>query len=319
MNLAENTKIVFFGTPEFALPSLGALINSGYAVAATVTNPDERVGRKQILTPPPVKIFAGKHGIPVLQPERLNFGTFKFNLPPADIYVVAAYGKIIPKEILDIPKFGALNIHPSLLPRWRGPSPIQATILAGDIETGVTIIQMDEGIDHGPIIAQCKSQIVKRKMTYPELHDELSQLGAELLIETLPKWIRAEITPVPQDDLQATYSKILTKDSGRIDWSQPAEEIERMVRAFTPWPGAWTTWPSTDRIYRLRIEAAEISLEEANSGMPGYVFSTSRHPLLVKTGQKSLAIRRLTLEGRRTVDDKSFLRGHPGLIGSSFI
>ncbi|QQG45264.1 MAG: methionyl-tRNA formyltransferase [Candidatus Sungiibacteriota bacterium] len=324
----KNIKIVFWGTPEFALPSLEALIKNGYSVAAVITNPDEPIGRSQIITPPPAKVLAQKHKIHVFQPEKLNAETFRNELPEADLFIVAAYGKIIPKDILEIPRYGALNIHPSLLPRWRGPSPIQYTILHGDKETGVTIIKIDELMDHGPIVANYKllaslklrrsGQVTNYKITCRELQNKLAEIGAELLIETVPKWIRGEITPMPQDDSQATYSKILKKDDGRINWSRPAEEIERMIRAFNPWPGTWTIWPSREKISRLRIEEAETAQDEAPAGTPGFVWQTGQK-LFVKTGHQNLEIKKLTLEGKKSLVVQDFLRGHPEIAGEVLI
>ena len=341
--------VLFFGTPEFALPTLEALIKNGYAVVGVVTRPDERVGRRQILTPPPVKVTAERRGIPVFQPEILNPARFASEIPQADLFVVAAYGKIIPKAILDIPKLGALNIHPSLLPRWRGPSPIQAAILHSDVKTGVTIMQMDEQMDHGQIVAQRQSEMSKirplgefrgfarrkpsswlptqipisiSKITYPELHDLLAKLGAELLIETLPRWIAGEITPAPQAESQATYCRLLTKNDGRIDWEKPAEEIERMIRAYHPWPGSWTIWNTDAGERRIRIEEAD-AVEDAPphqiwcGGKPGLVWQTATHPLLIQTGRGSLSVKKLRLEGKSATDAASFLRGHPSIIGST--
>ena len=192
MTRNKNTKILFWGTPEFTLPSLEALIENGYNITAVITNPDEPVGRKQLLTAPPGKVVAEKRGIPALQPVKLDT-SFKLKISSLgpDLFVVAAYGKIIPKEILDIPKFGALNVHPSLLPRWRGPSPIQFTILNGDKESGVTIMRVDELMDHGPILAKRELANYELRITnYKDLHDKLAKLGAELLIETLQKYLR---------------------------------------------------------------------------------------------------------------------------------
>ena len=313
----QKIKIIFWGTPEFAIPSLSALIEHGYKIAAVVTNPDEPVGRKQILTPPPVKVFSQKHKIPVFQPASLKSSNIKKELPEADLYIVAAYGKIIPKEIIDFPKYGSLNIHPSLLPRWRGPSPIQYTILNGDTETGVTIIKMDELMDHGPILAS--RELAISKTTYKELHDKLAKLGAELLVDILPKWITGNIKLVPQKGAEATYSKILKKDDGRIDWSQPAEKIERMVRAFNPWPGAWTVWNKNNKFFRLKIEEAKIVAQEPERGSYGYAWQTTRYPLLVKTGQGSVALKRVTMEGKKSMDITSFLPGFPQIVGETLI
>ena len=316
----KETKIIFWGTPEFALPSLKALIKNGYNIVAVVTNPDEPVGRKQIITPPPVKTLAQKHKVAILQPVSLKDTNFIKDMPETDLFVVAAYGKIIPKEILDIPKLGALNIHPSLLPRWRGPSPIQYTILQGDAEVGVTIIKMDELMDHGPAIATSNFQLpASSKQTYKELHDKLAQLGAELLLATLPKYLRGEIIPVPQNDSRATYSKILKKDDGRITWSRPAVDIKRMIRAFNPWPSTWTLWPSGEKIYRIRIEEGEAVEEEPAHGSYGFTWQSSTHPLLVKTGRGSIAVKKLTLEGKKSLHPEDFLRGLPKFINTSLI
>lgn len=317
MTQEKDLKIIFWGTPEFALPVFGALIKNGYNVVAAVTNPDEPVGRKQILTPPAVKALAQKHKIPVFQPVKFDQELFKKEIPEADLYIVAAFGKIIPKEILEIPKWGALNIHPSLLPRWRGPSPIQYTILHGDKEAGVTIMKMDERMDHGPIVAQRRLEI--RKWTFRELHDDLAKLGAELLIETLPGWLASEIRPEPQDDAKATYSKILKKDDGRINWSRPAEEIERAVRALNPWPGTWTIWPTETKIIRLRIEEANWIEDEPPVGSPGYVWQNSKFPLLIKTGRGSLSVNTLTLESKKALVSDDFIRGYPRIIGTTLV
>lgn len=363
MAQGKDIRIIFWGTPEFAIPPFKALLKGGYSVIAVVTNPDEPVGRKQILTHPPVKVVAQKYNLSILQPKILKANDFflkEFRGLAPHICIVAAYGKIIPKEILEIPPLGFLNIHPSLLPRWRGPSPIQYTILNGDTEAGVTIIKMDELMDHGPIVAMSKVKFQVSDVSYKKLHDELAKLGGELLIDTLPKWIRGEITPVPQDDSKATYSKILKKDDGRINWRKPAEEIERMIRAFSPWPGTWTLWPSSNvcapprllqhnyaesasrpapvfgeatidsrkeivvpvcenKIYRIRVEEADVVDLEFLHGSPGYVWQTDEHKLLVKTGRRSIGIKKLTLEGKKSVSAEEFLRGHPQIIGSTFV
>lgn len=353
----KKVRILFWGTPEFAIPVLRALLDAEYQVVGVVTTPDRPAGRKQSLTSPPVKVFAAKHSIPVFQPETLKPAGYALNLPEADLFVVAAYGKIIPKAIIEKPRLGALNIHPSLLPRWRGPSPIQFTILSGDAETGVTIIEMDELMDHGHIVANSKfsrrivgiptslsekingasGQILPirnanrgspipqsgigtiSKMTYPELHDELAKAGAKLLIEILPKWIRGEIVPVPQDHSRATFCKILAKNDGRIDWDKKAIEIERQIRAFTPWPGSWTEWPRKDRVERIRIDAAHALDYEIRDGDAGYVSEMEKHPLLVKTGKGSLAVTFLTIEGGKTLAADSFVKGYSDIIFTSLV
>ncbi|TSC68762.1 MAG: methionyl-tRNA formyltransferase [Parcubacteria group bacterium Gr01-1014_66] len=303
-------KILFFGTPEFAIPSLDTLVKSGYKIVGVVTRPDEPAGRKQLLAPPPVKIRAQEYNIPVFQPEKLTSDLWKAKIPPADIFIVAAYGKIIPPEVLQMPKFGALNIHPSLLPRWRGPSPIQSAILHGDTETGVTIMQLDAEMDHGPILSQ-ESLAIPPDATYPTLHDILARRGAELLIRILPEYLAGKIIPLAQDHAKATFSKLLTKEDGRIDWSRPAEEIERMIRAYAPWPGAWTTMTMRSKEMRVRIDDARVISEMREDTVSGTIFSSSAHPLVITTGKKSLGIVRLTPEGKKTMDAASFLHGFP--------
>lgn len=313
-------KIIFWGTSEFALPSLRALISDKFEVMGVVTRPDEPAGRNLEITPPPVKVLAEKHGLPVYQPEDLKIESLKSEASEADLCVVAAYGKIIPRELLEIPKYGFLNIHPSLLPRWRGPSPIQYTILNGDEKTGVTIIKMDELMDHGPILAQQEMANYQSQNTnYKILHDQLADFGAELLIRILPQYLKGEISPEPQNDSQATFSKILKKDDGRIIWQNPAKEIERMIRALNPWPGTWTLWPSATKIFRIRIEEGLAVEEETPTGSPGYVWQNKSHPLLLKTGKGSLAAKTLTIEGKRPLVAEEILRGYPKLLGTTLV
>ena len=315
----NDIKIIFWGTPEFVVPSFEALIRHGYNVVAVVTNPDEPVGRKQILTSPPAKVWAEKRDIPVLQPRTLA----KYKLPTTnykpDLFIVAAYGKIIPKEILEIPALGALNVHPSLLPHWRGPSPIQYTILHGDTEAGVTIIKMDEKMDHGPIIANSKFKIKSSKIKYCELHNELAKLGAELLIETLPKWICGEIKPAPQDETRVTYSKILKKEDGKINWTKPAQTIERQIRAFEGWPGSYTFWQKDEHRLRLEIEKGEAVELEMPVGKPGFVWQDNTGSLLVQTGSGSIAAGAIKAEGKKTLSAVVFLNGHRDIIGQILI
>lgn len=316
MTHIQHTSIIFFGTSAFAVPILEALVRGEYRIAAVVTNPDEPAGRKNKRTPPPMKTAGEKFGIPVFQPEHLNFETFKLFIPPADLYIVAAYGKIIPKEILEIPKFKCLNIHPSLLPRWRGPSPIQYAILAGDKETGVTIMQVDGEMDHGSIAANVKIQISNDKIAYSELHDILSKEGAKLLLQILPRWIKGEIIPQAQDHGKATFSKMLKKEDGRIDWLRPAEEIERTVRAFNPWPSAWTAWPQNGREMRIRIDEADIAPDGPSGASPGLIWRSEAYPLAIQCGKGSLAVKKLTLESKNSTDATSFVRGNQSIIGA---
>ena len=242
----KQCKIIFFGTPEFSAIILDKLINSPFCTIAVVTAPDKLKGRKQILTPSQTKELSIKKNIPVFQPVflRNNPQIIKelSNLKP-DLFIVAAYGLILPLKILNIPHNGCINVHPSLLPKYRGASPIQQTILNGDKKTGTTLILMDEKMDHGPILAQreLESQILMSKITYPELNLKLAILSANLLIDILPKFLAKKIKIINQNHKQATFVKQINKSDGKIDWTKSAIEIERMTRAYHPWPGTYTT------------------------------------------------------------------------------
>lgn len=300
MNKEQRTelKIIFMGTPGFGAIILEGLIKNNYKPALVITAPDKPVGRKQILTPPLVKIIAQKYKIPVEQPKKvLNYKLQATRMKP-DLIIIAAYGEIIPKEILEIPKHGCLNVHPSLLPKYRGPSPIQAVILNGDKETGTTIILIDEKMDHGPIIANRQLPISDPKITTDELSKELAALSIDLLVEIIPKWINGEIKARPQDESKATYTKIIKKEDGKINWKKSAIEIERQIRAFYPWPGTFTFWKGK-RIKILKAEASKTAPE---------------NNLAIKCGKDYLIIKKLQPEGKKPIEINDFLRGHPDFI-----
>jgi len=256
--MSSNPNFAFFGTSELSVKILDKLIENGYVPSLVVTAPDKPKGRKMILTPPPVKIFAQKHNLKIVQPERLAVKPPNGDLTakPFDLFIVASYGKIIPKSILDIPKLGTLNVHPSLLPKFRGPSPIQSFILNGEEKTGVTIMLMDEQVDHGQILAQKvfeaqnskfeirdKSKIQNSKNTKlnaKQLEEKLAELGGQLLVDTIPKWISGEIKAVEQDHSQATFTKKINKEDGLVDLEKDNPEIiYRKFLAFQPWPGIY--------------------------------------------------------------------------------
>lgn len=240
--MSGKPKIVFMGSPDFALAALKALYEN-YPVIGVVTQPDRVAGRGRALRPPPVKTLALELGIPAIQPVKLRepeaLDQIRFWGP--DVIVVAAFGQILRQEVLDLPAFGCLNVHASLLPRWRGAAPINAAILHGDEETGVTIMKMDPGLDTGPILSQRAVPITPDE-TAGSLFEKLSRLGAELLLDTLPGYLSGEITPRPQPEEGVTYAPMLKKEDGRLDFRQPAEELERKVRAFNPWPGTYFDW-----------------------------------------------------------------------------
>jgi methionyl-tRNA formyltransferase len=304
-------KIIFFGTPEFAAKILEALLSADYAIKAVVAQPDKAVGRHQTLTHPPTKVLALKNKIKVLQPANLKDPDFLADLKKLkpDLIITAAYGKIIPKEILELPKFGAINVHGSLLPKFRGASPIQYAIWQGEAEAGVTIMLMDEIMDHGPIVAEEAIRIAPDD-TSGTLHGKLADLGANLLIKTLPKWLNRELEPQDQDMTQVTYTKILKRDDGRINWSKPAIEIERQIRAFTPWPGVFTEIDGK----RLKIIKAKIA-NESGSKNAGEVLKTSSGELAVVCGESSLILEKVQLEGKKEVSGKEFLNGYGEIIG----
>ncbi len=263
-------KYVFFGTPDFAAIILEQLIKTGFIPQAVVCNPDKPVGRKKIITPPPVKILAKKHGLNIYQPaNKIELLEIIKKLQP-DMGIVTAFGMILPKEVLDIPKHGFINVHPSLLPYWRGPTPIQNTILNGDEKTGVSLYLMDEKIDHGPILTQQELEDYEPKSAnYEELSRKLAELGGELLIETLPKFLKGEVNPLPQDESKATYTKkFSTQDAfiepddleiAREKGGEKAIEIDRKIRALNPEPGVWTLSPLNGRPRRMKLLEAELT------------------------------------------------------------
>lgn len=308
--------IAFLGTPDFAVPILEELISNGSKPAAVFCAPDKPVGRKQVLTPPPVKILAQEHNIPIYQPaDKIELSHSLLAISPK-LVITAAYGLILPKDVLEAPEYGCLNVHPSLLPKYRGPSPIQSAILNGDSATGVTIYKMDEQIDHGAIIAKSEWPLANSKITTPELSKELASLGADLLIKILPDWLAGHLAPTPQDDSQATFTKIITKEDGRIDWRKSANEIERQIRAYTPWPGSSSQWPITnDEWQKIKILEAEAS-KTTQARQPGEVFLTDADDLAIQTAHGALLVKKLQPAGGQPMNAADFLRGHGKIIGA---
>jgi methionyl-tRNA formyltransferase len=309
------------GTPEFAATILRRLLapDSPVEVVAVVTQPDKPVGRKRVLTPPPVKKLAEAHAVPVLQPV-----SRRALLRPAtvaalrrfqpDVGVVAAYGRILPPEILSIPTKGYLNVHASVLPRWRGAWPVGAAILAGDQETGVSIMLLDEGMDTGPVLA-VRREPIRPDDTAASLEARLAALGADLLVETLPAYLSGEIVPQSQDDGEATYCHVVRSEAGAIDWRRPAGELERHVRAMQPWPVAFTTWNGK----RLNVWHAHVVPAAASSASvpasPGTVVPVGKGAAVV-TGDGLLALDQVQLEGRGSVPIAAFLNGYRTFAGS---
>lgn len=302
-------RIVFMGTPDFAVPSLQALIDAGHDVCAVYTQPDKPQGRKQILTAPPVKTLALEHDIPVFQPNTLKNEDEQARLRELapEVIIVVAYGKLLPKAVLDIPPHGCINVHGSLLPRWRGAAPIQWAVIAGDEMAGVTTMQMAEGLDTGDMLLTYETK-VGEKETAGELFDRLAQSGAELLTETLVKL--DEITPRPQDDAQSCYAHMLDKQMAVIDWSKSAHEIDCLIRGLNPWPIALTTLSGE----RLKVFAAE---KAAGNGEPGTVLEADpKKGLTVACGEGALKLTEIQLVGGKRMKATDFLRGHVIEVGT---
>ncbi len=291
------------GTPDFAVPTLKALIGSVHEVIAVYTQPDKPQGRKQLLTPPPVKTLALENGLEVYQPKSLKDEKEQERIKSLapDVIVVVAYGKLLPKTVLDIPEKGCINVHGSLLPRWRGAAPIQWSVISGDEKTGVTTMQMAEGIDTGDILLSWET-LIKEKETAGELFDRLAEAGAELLIETLEKL--PEITPKPQDDSKSCYAHMLDKGLAVIDWTKPAEELECLIRGLNPWPVALTALGGK----KLKIYEADVTETE---GRPGEVAgSDPKTGITVCCGEKALKLKEVQLTGGKRMKADAFLRGH---------
>lgn len=303
----ENNKIIFIGTPQFGADVFEGLVKNNYKPILVITSPDKPVGRKQILTPSEVKIVAQKYNIPIIQPQKISGQNLK-NLKP-DLIILSAYGQILSKNILDIPKYGAFNVHPSLLPKYRGPSPIQTTILNGDKETGITIYLMDEKIDHGPIISSIQFPIPS-KITYKELSRKLAEQGVKLLIEIIPKWVKGEIKASPQDESKASYTKIIKREDGKIDWQKSAQEIEQQIRAFHLWPGSFTFWNNK------RLKILESDVVQLSENYPIGKTLSSENKLCVQCGKDFLIIKKLHFGGKKPMSSEDFLRGNPEFIGA---
>ncbi len=306
-------QFIFFGTSEFAKIILQSLLSHECKPLLIVTVPDKPAGRRQLLTPSPIRAFLQKEhpAMKILQPEKLDMA-FEAVIRDAkpDFFVVAAYGEILSQSLLNLAVKGVLNVHPSLLPLYRGPSPIQSAILNGDAKTGVTIMLLDEKMDHGPILAQ-KEMPIKSDAYYPELHDELAKLGSELLLETIPPWISGALAPKPQDDRRATYTSIFRKEHGRIDWKKDALYIERQVRALQPWPGTFSMFHG--QVLKI-LRARAIQVEDQKP--PGTVIRSVSGHIGVSAGKGFLVLETVQIAGGRSMPVQEFILGHTNFINT---
>jgi methionyl-tRNA formyltransferase len=304
-------RIVFIGTGEIGVPTLRALLDSGHEVVAVVTQPDKPVGREQRIEPPPIKkaliARARPLGAPIFQPPRIKDPQIVEELRKlkADVTVVVAYGQILPRDVLEIPRLACLNLHASLLPRWRGAAPIQAVIAAGDCETGITAMYMDEGLDTGDILLQRRVEILPND-TGGSLHDRLAQIAPEALLESLRLLSAGNAPRIAQDNARATYAPKLKREHGLIDWSESAEAIERKIRAYNPWPGAFM------KVDHQNLKVFSASVVDLNS-QPGEVLRSDKD-LVVATGKDALSLAEVQLEGKRRMSAAEFLRGHRALL-----
>ena len=315
-------KIVFMGTPDFASGALEALIAAGHEITAVYTQPDKPKGRGKEVQMTPVKVVALEHGIPVYQPRRIREAAEVEVLRqiPADIFVVAAFGQILSQEILDMPKFGCVNIHASLLPKYRGAAPIQWAVIDGEEKTGITIQQMNAGIDTGDIL-YTKEYVLDPKETGASLFDKLMVLGAEAIVEALPLIEAGKITPIPQNEAEATHAAKLTKQLGEIDFSKSAVELERLVRGLNSWPSAYTFFRGKQlKIWEAEVvengtETTEEAGRHASTVTPGTVVAVDRQSITVATGNGGLQILELQIEGKKRMACKDFLLGYPVAVG----
>lgn len=311
----SSPRVVFFGTPEIGAVVLEALVKASIRPVFVVTMPDKPADRGQKLTSPPVKLAAQRFGIPVLQPQNLQTVPPEIAKAQPDLFVVAAYGKFLPLKLLQLPSRGTLNIHPSLLPRHRGPSPIQTAILEGDEKTGVTIILLDEEMDHGPIVAQQVYTGDLMSITTPVLKRELGLLAGEMLVRVIPQWVAGNIQAVSQDHSKATRTKMFMKEDGKIDWRKPAQYIERQIRAFTPWPGTFALFAGKN-LKVLKALTLPTKLSETKFS-PGTVFLTADKKLAIQCREDALIVEELQLEGGKPMSSKEFLLGHKDIVGST--
>ena len=300
-------KIIYMGTPEIAVPALLKIIEAGHKVLCAVTQPDRAKGRHKELIACPVKQAASEHGIPVLQPEKARDEAFIEQLKTyePDVIVVMAYGQILTKALLDIPRFGCINIHASLLPKYRGAAPLNAVILNGEIETGVTTMFMDEGLDTGDMLLKA-AVAIDPKETTETLEPKIASIGGELIIDTLNRLEQGTLERIPQNDADSTYVRMMKKEEGLIDWTQDAAAIERRIRAFYPWPGTYTNHEG----HRIKIYDADVVSGDYFDFAPGTIIDLGKDFILVACGNDALKLNDLQAEGKKRMLAADFLRGY---------
>ncbi len=315
------TRIVYFGSPELSLPFLSALVNEpDFDVIAVVTQPEKPVGRKAVLTKSDVHTFAIEHNIPVLAYKTLRSeeAVRELSALNVDVFIVVVYGNMIPKSILEIPKFGCLNVHPSLLPKFRGPSPFQEAIRVGEKETGVSIMLLDEGMDTGPVIVSQAFPIDDRE-TAETIQTKIISIGVPLLVESVKKWIGQKCIATLQDHARATYSKILSREDGKIDWTKSTVEIDRLVRAYKPWPGTYFIWRENGKDIRVSVYET-LPIEHISSGhKPGSVVEESGHVFIVCGDQSQLELVTIQPEGKQKMSANDYVRGHQTFLQTNLI
>jgi methionyl-tRNA formyltransferase len=306
-------RVVFIGTGEIGVPTLRTLLESQeHSVGGIVTQPDKPVGRDQRMEPPAIKKAFARHNLPLLQPRKIKEreAIEKIRALAPDLIVVMAYGQILPREVLEIPSAACLNLHASLLPRWRGAAPVQAAIAAGDPETGITVVYMDEGLDTGDVLLQQKIEILPNE-TGGSLHDRLAQIAPEALLESMRLVATGKASRILQDEALANYAPKLNREAGRIDWTQTAESIERKIRAYNPWPGAFTTVAGkTEKAQHLKVFSGTVI---DHSGSPGEIVYADHRGLVVAAGGQALSLQEVQLEGKRRMPAAEFLRGYSEL------
>jgi len=320
--LNNKYKIIFFGSAEFSVPILEILIQNKM-IDAVISSPPKPIGRRQIITPTPVSQLAAQNQMAVFEPENLNDEKFLSQIKKIrpDLFLVAAYGKILPKIILEIPSAGAINVHGSLLPKYRGSSPLQAALLNGDKETGLTFILMDEKVDHGPILVKKKIKI-KKNCTYSELSKEMSFLAAKITPSVIEDFLNKKIKPLPQNEDEASYVKTIKKEDGHVDFNMPAKKILQQINAFEKWPGSYAFWKKDGKDLVVKILKVEILSDKIQNPigdtapkLMGAVIKY-KNQITIQTFDRLLLVKKLQLEGQKSMDISSFLNGHTDFVGS---